>query len=110
MKLENIPPGIIDWPRIAATTQPGAAGSAKVRAQEFGDVQVRMVDYSAGYVADHWCHKGHIVFVAAGQLTIEHQGGPAFELTAGMSYRVADGVDPPHRVLSRTGASVLIVD
>ncbi len=70
-----------------------------------------VVDYAPGYVADHWCSKGHVVYVIAGELTIEHQDDrPAHALTAGMSCHAADDAVPAHRVRSATGARAFIVD
>jgi hypothetical protein len=70
---------------------------------------VRLVDYSAGYVADHWCEKGHILLCLEGQLDTELADGRKFTLTPGMSYQVADGTDA-HRSRSEKGARLFIVD
>lgn len=71
------------------------------------DVRLRLVEYGAAYLADHWCSKGHIIYV----LGIEHKDGkPSSMLSAGMSWQVADGESPAYRVRSETGATVLIVD
>jgi hypothetical protein len=110
MKLENLPLGITDWSRVPASVQPGESGTATARTRQLGDIQVRVVDYSGDYVADHWCRKGHIVFVVAGGLVIEHQDGRRYTLTPGMSYHVADDDGPPHRALSGEGATVFVVD
>jgi hypothetical protein len=110
MKLQNLTAGVTDWSRIPAQTQEGEFGTADARASSLGEIQIRLVEYSAGYVADHWCSKGHIIFVVAGQLVIEHQDGKRHRLAAGMSYHVADDEGPPHRVLSDGGATLFIVD
>jgi hypothetical protein len=110
MKLTGMPCGMIDWASIPATTQPGATGGATARARSFGDIQLRLVEYSAGYLADHWCDKGHILLVTGGALTIEHRDGARYELAAGASWHVADGGAAPHRVVSETGAIAFIVD
>jgi hypothetical protein len=110
MKLQNLTAGVTDWSRIPAQTQSGASGTTTARACSLGEIQIRLVEYSAGYVADHWCSKGHIVYVVAGQLVIEHQDGNRHSLAAGMSYHVADDEGPPHRVLSDGGATLFIVD
>jgi quercetin dioxygenase-like cupin family protein len=75
-----------------------------------GDVQLRLVEYSAGYLADHWCDKGHILFVTAGTLTIEHRDGQRYELTAGAAWHVGENGAASHRVVCETGATVFIVD
>ena len=110
MNLDNLPAGITDWSQLDASVHPGESGAATMRVHRLGDIQLRLVVYSANYVADHWCHKGHIVFVVAGQLTIEHQHGPSYTLARGTSYHVGDDDGPPHRVLSENGATVFIVD
>ena len=73
------------------------------------DMRVRMVDYSPGYLADHWCQKGHFLLVTAGELVTELADGRVFTLTAGMSYQVADGAEA-HRSRSVGGATLFIVD
>lgn len=110
MKLSNLPTGLTDWPSASTSSHPGASGAATVRARQLGDVQIRLVAYSAGYAADHWCHKGHILFVVAGSIAIEHADGRLYEAAAGMSYHVPDDDSAPHRLTSDEGASVFIVD
>jgi hypothetical protein len=110
MNLDNLPAGITDWSQIPASVLPGESGTATVRKRQFGDIQLRIVVYGANYAADHWCHKGHIVFVVAGELVIEHQDSLRYTLTAGTTYHVGDDDGAPHRVLSENGATVFIVD
>jgi quercetin dioxygenase-like cupin family protein len=96
MKLEGIPFQTVDFARIAATTHPGAPGTATWRTLEVGNVRARIVEYSAGYVADHWCARGHVLFVLEGELITELKDGRTTTLTAGQSYVVADD-DGQHR-------------
>ena len=110
MELKKFATDLIDWSRIPESTNPGESGTATARSHQLGDIQLRRVVYSANYVADHWCHKGHILFVIAGQLVIEHQHGTTYALTPGMTWHVADNDGPPHRAFSRDGATVFIVD
>jgi hypothetical protein len=111
MKLTNLPEGAIDWQRTPSLKTPGASGSSSIRAYRSGDIQQRIVDYAPGYLAYHWCAKGHVLYVIAGALTIEHENGePAYALSAGMSWHVGDGEGPAHRVRSEHGARVFIVD
>jgi hypothetical protein len=86
MQLCDIPFGTTDWARIQPTEHPGETGSALWRTQHFGAVRVRMVDYSPGYKADHWCSKGHILLCLEGELLTELADGRTFVLTPGMSY------------------------
>jgi hypothetical protein len=111
MKLTNMPEAVTDWSSIPVTSMPGASATALVRALRAGDIQLRIVEYRPGYLADHWCSKGHILYVVSGALAIEHEDGKeACRLSAGMSWRVADGAEPAHRVRSETGATVFILD
>lgn len=109
MEINNLPFGITDWAGIKPETHPGTVGHAQWRTRQFGPIRVRMVEYSPDYVADHWCEKGHILLVLAGELTTELADGRTFVLTAGMSYQVADHAEP-HRSTSGGGARLFIVD
>jgi hypothetical protein len=79
------------------------------RTLEFGGIRVRMVEYTPGYKADHWCGKGHILLCVEGQLETELQDGRTVTLTPGMSYQVADGAEA-HRSSTQGGAKLFIVD
>ena len=109
MRLTDIPFQTTDWAALAATRHPGAPGTATWRTKQHGDVRVRMVEYSPGYAADHWCDKGHILLVLEGELRTELKDGRAVVLKPGMSYEVADGATP-HRSTTATGARLFIVD
>lgn len=109
MNISDIPFGTTDWRQVAATEHPGETGVAHWRTQQFGALRVRMVDYSPGYLADHWCHKGHILLCLEGELHTELEDGRRFVMTAGMSYQVADGAEA-HRSSTVTGARLFIVD
>jgi len=109
MKLVGIPFQTIDWSKATPTTHPGETGVATWRTCEVGNVRVRMVDYSAGYLADHWCERGHVIHVIEGELTTELRDGRSFTLAAGQTYVVADG-DGAHRSRTPVGARLFIVD
>jgi hypothetical protein len=79
------------------------------RTQHFGTLRVRVVEYTPGYVADHWCVKGHILLCVAGELVTELKDGRRFTLAPGMSYQVADDLEP-HRSYTAVGAKLFIVD
>jgi hypothetical protein len=110
MNLHHFSGGITDWSKLPATQHSGESGHLTVRSRQLGDIQLRHIVYSANYVADHWCHKGHLVFVLAGQLVIEHQDELRYTLAPGITYHVADNDGLPHRVVSKEGATVLVVD
>jgi hypothetical protein len=109
MRRTDIPFGITDWAQVPSTAHAGEVGHATWRTQQFHDVRVRMVEYSPGYVADHWCEKGHILLCLSGELDTTLADGRRFVLTPGMSYQVADGAEP-HRSESPKGAVLFIVD
>lgn len=110
MKLENVPPGAIDWSRTAAVTQPGESGTAAARTCNLGDITLRLVTYSSGFKADHWCAKGHVVYVVSGSLIIEYEDATRAVLDAGTSWHAPDDSSPRHRVLCESGATIFIVD
>ncbi|MBC7903494.1 MAG: DHCW motif cupin fold protein, partial [Gemmatimonadaceae bacterium] len=89
----NIPPfpfSVTDWNKIAPEEHRGETGLASWKVQHFGAIRVRMVTYSPGYFADHWCVKGHIILCLSGSMTTELEDGRKFELTEGMTYQVGD--------------------
>ena len=109
MQLFEIPFGITDWSNVEQTEHRGETGSAYWRTRHFGSIRVRMVEYTPGYVADHWCVKGHILLCLEGELETELADGRIFRLTAGVSYQVADNAEA-HRSSTKTGAKLFIVD
>ena len=109
VKISDTPFGITDWSSIDRVEHKGETGVAYWRTRNFGNIRVRMVEYTPGYLADHWCVKGHILLCAEGELHAELKDGRTFTLTAGMSYQVADNAEP-HRSRSTLGATLFIVD
>ena len=109
MNIQEVPFCTIDWSEIVATIHPGTRGEALWRIFEMGNIRVRMVEYSPGYLADHWCNKGHVLYVIEGELLTELSDGRTFILKPGMSYQVADDINP-HRSQTKTGARLFIVD
>lgn len=109
MQISCIPFGTTDWSKIKATEHRGETGAAYWRTQSFGSIRVRMVEYTPGYLADHWCSKGHILLCIEGELHTELEDGRVYTLAPGMSYQVADNAEP-HRSYTSTGARLFIVD
>ena len=109
MEINDLPFGTTDWRQVACTEHPGERGVALWRTQQFGPIRVRMVEYTAGYLADHWCKKGHILFCLEGELHTELEDGRQFILKPGMSYQVADNAEA-HRSSTPGGARLFIVD
>lgn len=109
MEITGIPFQTTDWSAIAPTEHPGERGMAYWRTRTHGRIRVRMVEYTPGYLADHWCEKGHILLCLEGELLTELADGRSVRLTPGMSYEVADGMEP-HRSSAPGGAKLFIVD
>jgi hypothetical protein len=110
MKLENLPIGVIDWSRVPAVIQAGETGTATARTCDLGNIALRLVIYSSGFKADHWCNKGHIVYVICGSLVIEHVDETRTALSTGNSWHAPDDAKSPHRVLCDAGATLFIID
>ena len=110
MKIPELAFTLTDWGSVPATEHPGETGMAVWRTLDIGEVRVRVVEYSPGYLADHWCDRGHILYVVEGELDTELKDGRAFKLMPGMSYQVSSHGDAPHRSSTRTGAKLFIVD
>lgn len=101
---------LTDWSAVPATEYPGEAGSAIWRTLSLEDLRLREVGYTAGYVADHWCDRGHVLYVLEGELEVELRDGRKFGMKPGMSFHVSDFGDAAHRVSTNRGAKVFIVD
>lgn len=98
-----------EWASVEPTAHQGETGMAYWRTRDVGGIRVRMVEYTPGYLANHWCSKGHILLCLEGELHTELSDGREFVLTPGTSYQVADGAEP-HRSRTKTGAKLFIVD
>ncbi len=109
MEMKQIPFGLTDWSQILVTEHKGEPGMAYWRTQQFDTLRVRMVEYSPGYRADHWCSKGHILLCLEGELHTQLDDGRTFILTPGVSYQVADNAEA-HRSFTEIGAKLFIVD
>lgn len=111
MELTGIPFSTVDWSTVPASEHAGTTGMARWRTRQLGAIRVRMVEYSPGYLADHWCSKGHVLLCLEGELHTELADGRRFVLTPGVSYHVADGAEA-HRssTPAGVGARLFVVD
>lgn len=109
MQMTQIPFGITDWAAVKSERKKGESGWADWKVCQFGGIRVRMLEYSPGYKADHWCVKGHILFCLEGELVTVLEDGREFVLRPGMSYQVADNAEP-HRSHTQGGAKLFVVD
>ena len=105
----DIPFAVTDWSSMERTEHKGESGTAYWQTQTFSDIRVRIVQYTPGYLADHWCNKGHILLCLEGEIQTELDDGRSFTLTPGMSYQVADNAEL-HRSSTMKGATLFIVD
>lgn len=104
-----IPFHVTDWEQLPVTEHRGEKGMSTWRTITYNDLRIRVVEYSPGYFADHWCQRGHILYCLEGSMTTELTNGQTFELKAGMSYEVSDDMSS-HRSFTESGAKLLIVD
>ena len=107
--MSDIPFGTTDWETVERTEHVGITGTAYWRTRDFAGIRVRMVEYTAGYLADHWCSKGHILLCLSGELETELEDGRVFVLKPGMSYQVADNAEA-HRSKTNVATQLFIVD
>jgi hypothetical protein len=105
----NIPFQTIDWSNLPKTVHAGETGEAYWQTLQFPGLRIRLVEYSAGYLADHWCQKGHIVHCLEGVLVSELIDGQRFTLTTGMTYVVSDELSS-HRSVTQERVRLLIID
>ena len=110
MQLPPMPFTVTTWEEIDPEVSPGEKGFSTTREFNVGELRVRSVEYSPGYLADHWCERGHVLYVLEGELISELKDGRRFRLTPGMSYQVSDAGDSPHRSSTKTGVKLFIVD
>jgi len=109
MNKKNIPYQSIDWANIPRTEHKGENGTAYWQTMQFDGLRIRLVEYSKGYIADHWCTKGHIVHCLEGEFISELKDGEKTVLTKGMTYVVTDELSS-HRSSTIDGVKLLIID
>jgi quercetin dioxygenase-like cupin family protein len=107
--MKGIPFNVIDWETTESQTQKGLTGEVTSRTLQEEGLRIRIVEYSAGYLADHWCRKGHIIHCLEGDFTSEMESGEKYFLRKGMSYIVSDNLSS-HRSVSENGVKLLIID
>ena len=110
MRIPGLPFTVTDWANVPRTEHAGETGKAFWRTLNIGDLRVRMVEYTPGYLANHWCDRGHVLYVLEGELDTELRDGRTFKIKAGMSYQVSDFGDAAHRSATLMGAKLFIVD
>jgi len=109
MDINGVPFTVVDWDKVDVEEHSGEEGKALWKVFKQGNIRVRMVEYTPGYIADHWCKKGHVILVLDGEMTTELDDGRKFVTKKGCSYQVADN-DGAHRTFTETGVKLFIVD
>jgi len=109
MNLSSFPFQTLDWSSVAKEEHQGETGVATWQIQMMNDIRVRVVEYSPGYKADHWCSKGHIILCTEGEMDTELEDGRIFTLRKGMTYFVGDHCEA-HRSSTEKGCKLFIVD
>src|SRR6185503_4946359 len=107
--MSNIPFQTIDWSKIEKVEHKGETGTASSQTIQLPGLRIRIVEYSKGYFANHWCEKGHVVHCLEGSFTSKLKTGQDFLLSAGMVYVVSDGLSS-HLSTTEAGVKLLIVD
>jgi uncharacterized cupin superfamily protein len=110
MDILKVPFTTIDWPEIPETLHLGETGQATWKTVEEGNIRVRLVTYSPGYLADHWCPRGHVIHILDGEMVSELKDGGTTAMKAGMTYMMSDNAGNPHRSFSESGVTLFIVD
>ena len=109
MLIGEVPFKVIDWEKVPVTHHAGDRGEALWRTLELGHVRVRRVEYTAGYKANHWCSRGHVLHILSGSMETELQDGRKFQMVAGNTYVVGENSEP-HRSSTEKGVELFIVD
>jgi hypothetical protein len=109
MKTKAIPFQAMDWTSIPRTEFKGAKGVAFWQTLQLQGLRIRIVEYSPGYLADHWCQKGHIVHCLEGEFVSELKDGKKLPFKKGMTYIVSDDASS-HRSSTKDGVTLLIID
>jgi len=110
MKIQDVPFTFTDWEKCTTTEHKGETGTSFWKTFEMGNIRVREVKYSAGYSADHWCSKGHILLVLEGEFVLQLKDGQEYKLPAGTSFQTGNDEGNPHFSYTKDGAKVFIVD
>lgn len=110
MRLPAMAFAVTEWSKLSTTVHPGETGEAIWSTVEVQDLRLRVVEYSPEHLSDHWCDRGHVLFVLEGELIAELRDGRHFVLRPGMSFQVSDFGDHAHRIYTKSGAKAFILD
>ncbi len=105
----KIPFQTTDWSVIPKTEHKGETGTSYWQTVQYPGLRIRIVEYTPGYLADHWCQKGHIVHCLEGEFVSQLSDGTESVLKKGMTYVVSDDLSS-HRSVTSGGVKLLIID
>ena len=106
----NIPYQTLDWPSIPRSEHKGETGTSFWRTLQLPGLRIRLVEYSPGYLADHWCPRGHVIHILGGEMISELKDGSKTFLKEGMTYMMSNDSANPHRTFTENGVRLFIVD
>lgn len=98
-----------DWDSVPKIEFKGEEGTSYWRTLVTEGIRMRIVEYSAGFISDHWCEKGHVLYCFEGEMKIKLKDERIFNVKEGMSFIVSDNIDA-HSASSEKGAKVFIID
>jgi quercetin dioxygenase-like cupin family protein len=110
MKIPELAFTSVALAELPATVDAGERGRSVSRTFEQGGVRLRIVEYQPGYLADHWCDRGHVFYLISGEVTVELRDGREFALSAGQAFAVSDHGDAAHRVRTERGGVAFVAD
>ncbi len=109
MDFTSFPFSATDFDQVPVEIHNGTTGVAEWKIILRDNVRIRLVTFSAEYLSDHWCNKGHIIFCVDGQMVMELENGNRHPIKKGQMHTVGDKIDA-HRTYSREGCTLFIVD
>lgn len=110
MEFRQCPFTVVSFDKLPSHLLEGEEGSSTFCEENLAGARIRLVEYSPGYVADHWCELGHFGYMLSGNLVVELRGKTGFNLNAGQAFLVSTEGDAPHRVSTVAGARMLLLD
>ena len=110
MKLNNVPYELIDWKGVETSLITGLEKKALARIKNFDEIRLRVIEKEPGYRADHFCKKGHIIFVIEGSMDIEFENGDKVPISTGQSIFISDDNQYGHTTFTEKGIKYFIID
>ena len=110
MKLNDVSYSLIDWQNVESTEVKGITGHAFWKTKKFNDLRIRIIEKSPGYRADHYCKKGHVIYVIDGEMVIDFENGEKFSVSAGQTVFLGDDPEFGHSTFTENGIKYFIID